>query len=310
MKSKKWIYKISTLLVTLFLCGCGSEEPFVQEASNQLYFVDKEVTQLVSEGYKVSGTTTEEQVAEYIQALEIEPVNEEYEKAKPTSVVINGFVIGKNGQVTLHFDSSYYEVTGVKEVLMRAAIVKTICQAEHIDAVEFYINGQPLIGSLGKPLGLMSEEDFIDNTGAQTNYYQYVYSTLYFANEAGDALVESNLKIPYDGTISTEQVIIEQLIMGPIEEGMKRTLPEKTKLLKVSTKEGICTIDFNEEFLKEVEGVLGEVSLYSVVNSLVELPHIYRVQFTVQGEVQKQFQNSIPLSGQFERKLELLERNN
>ena len=310
MKSKKWIYKGIGMFVALLLCGCGNEEPFVQEASNQLYFIDKAATQLVSEGYEVSGTTTKEQVAEYIKALEREPMNEDYEKAKPDSVFINGFVIGKNGQVTLHFDSSYYEVTGVKEVLMRAAIVKTLCQAEDIDAIEFYINGQPLIGSLGKPLGLMSDEDFIDNTGAQTNYYQYVYSTLYFANEAGDALVESNLKIPYDGTISTEQVIIEQLITGPIEEGMKRTLPEKTKLLKVSTKEGVCTIDFNKEFLKEVSGVSGEVSLYSVVNSLVELPHIYRVEFTVQGEVQKQFQNSINLSGQFERNLELLESEN
>ena len=304
---KNWIYKGISLLAVLLLCGCGNEEPFVQEANSQLYFINKEATQLVSEGYEVSGTTTEEQVEEYIRALDREPENENYEKAKPTSVVISEFVVGKNGQVTLYFDSSYYEVTGTKEVLMRAAIVKTLCQAEEIDAIEFYINGQPLIGSLGKPLGLMSDEDFVDNTGAQTNYYQYVYSTLYFANETGDALVESNLKIPYDGTISTEQVIIEQLITGPIEEGMQRTLPEKTKLIKVSTKEGVCSVDFNSEFLKELSGVSGEVSLYSVVNSLVELPHVYRVEFTVNGQVQKQFQNSIDLSGQFERKLELLE---
>ena len=302
-----WIYKGISLIAVLLLCGCGNEEPFVQEANSQLYFINKEATQLVSEGYEVSGTTTEEQVEEYIRALDREPENENYEKAKPTSVVISEFVVGKNGQVTLYFDSSYYEVTGTKEVLMRAAIVKTLCQAEEIDAIEFYINGQPLIGSLGKPLGLMSDEDFVDNTGAQTNYYQYVYSTLYFANETGDALVESNLKIPYDGTISTEQVIIEQLITGPIEEGMQRTLPEKTKLIKVSTKEGVCSVDFNSEFLKELSGVSGEVSLYSVVNSLVELPHVYRVEFTVNGQVQKQFQNSIDLSGQFERKLELLE---
>ena len=100
------------------------------------------------------------------------------------------------------------------------------------------------------------------------------------------------------------------MITGPIEEGMQRTLSEKTKLIKVSTKEGVCMIDFNEEFLKEVSGVLSEVSLYSIVNSLVELPHIYRVAFTVNGETQKKFQNSIDLSGQFERKLELLEREN
>ena len=107
MKSKKWIYRISSFLVVFILGGCGRGEPFVQEASNQLYFIDKAVIQLVSEGYEVSGKTTEEQVAEYIQALDTEPKNEDYEKAKPISVVINVFVIGKNSQVTLHFDSSY-----------------------------------------------------------------------------------------------------------------------------------------------------------------------------------------------------------
>ena len=310
MSKKSWIYKVMGLVAVLCLGGCGSETAYVQEANHLLYFITKDETQLVSEGYEVYGTTTEAQVAEYIRALDSEPQNDDYEKAKPASVVISEYKVGKNGQVTLYFDSSYYEVTGVKEVLMRAAIVKTLCQAEDIDAIEFYINGQPLMGALGKPVGLMSDEDFIDNTGPQTNYYQYVYSTLYFANETGDALIESNLKIPYDGTISTEQVIIEQLITGPIEEGMKAAIPEKTKLLKVSTKEGVCTVDFNGEFMKELIGVSGEVTLYSIVNSLVELPHIYRVQFTVNGEVKKQFRDSIDLSGQFERKLELLEGEN
>ena len=47
MKKKTWIYKISTLLVVLLFCGCGNEEPFVQEASNQLYFIDKAATFVV-----------------------------------------------------------------------------------------------------------------------------------------------------------------------------------------------------------------------------------------------------------------------
>ena len=308
--TKRRMQMMLFILSCCLLSSCRNNKLYVQEASSLIYYIDKEATKLVSEGYEPKGTTTEEQVAEYVQLLEKMPESEQYERAKPETVLIKEFIIGKNGQVTLYFDSSYNEVIGTREVLMRAAIVKTLCQAEGIDSIEFYINGQPLMTTAGKPIGLMSEKNFIDNTGSQKNSYQYVYSTLYFANETGDALVESNLKIPYDGTMSTEQVVISQLISGPIEEGMKQTISENTKLLKISTKSGICSIDFNEAFLEAQTGISEQVAIYSVVNSLVELPHIYWVQFTINGEVKKQFQEKVDLSVLFERNLELLEGEN
>ena len=74
------------------------------------------------------------------------------------------------------------------------------------------------------------------------------------------------------------------LLNGPQEKGYKDTIPKGTKVNSVVTKEGICYIDLSSEFLTQQEGVSPEVVIYSVVNSLAELPTVNKVQFTVNGE--------------------------
>lgn len=189
---------------------------------------------------------------------------------------------------------------------MRAAVVKTLCQAEKVAYVEFYVNDQPLLRSNGRPVGMMKAEDFIDNTGADTEFYQDAYVSVYYGSEDGTRLVETNLKITFDGSISTEQLILSQLIGGPVEENKRATIPEGTVLNKVTVKDGVCTVDLNEKFLERRKDVTEEVTVYSVVNSLVELASIYRVQFLINGESVKTY-GSIDLSTPFERNLELMD---
>ena len=65
-------------------------------------------------------------------------------------------------------------------------------------------------------------------------------------------------------------------------------------------------MDFNAKFLEKLPSVTEEVAVYSVVNSLVELPNVSQVQITVGGEMKKVYQ-SLPLNVLLERKLELIE---
>lgn len=298
------------LFCALFLMsGCASKEDAQRTDSpegTKLYFLNEEATKIVGEAYLIKGTTKKEQIEELLAALNQEPQTEGYQKAKPEEVVIQSYSLASNEVLTLQFDADYQQVTGVSEVLMRAVIVKTLCQVEGVSSVEFYVGGQPLMRSNGRPVGMMKAEDFIDNTGADTEFYQNAYVLVYFSNEAGDALVESNLKITYDGTISTEQLILNQLIAGPIEEGLHTTIPEGTIVNKVSVKDGVCYVDFNEKFMEKRSDISEEVTIYSVVNSLVELTNIYKVQFTINGETKKIYQ-TIDFSGTFERNLDIVD---
>ena len=216
------------------------------------------------------------------------------------------YKVDSNGLLSLRFSPDYNASQSITEVLRRAAIVKTLCQLDGVSAVEFYIGTQPLLNSGGKPVGMLTAEDFIDSTGENTDFYQEAKLSVYFANEDGDALVESNLKITYDGTVSTERLILEQLMEGPVLGEMQAVIPKGTVLNKVTIRDGICYVDFNEKFMETRKGITAEVAVYSVVNSLTELSNVYKVQFLINGSTRKNYQN-LDFSSAFERNLEIVE---
>lgn len=298
------------IMLCLLLCsGCQQQRELPEEdlqGTIKLYYLNQEGTKIVSETYRPEADTDEKLLTELVAALDLEPKEAEHQKAKPETVMILDYSLNANGLATLKFDASYQSIVGTAEVLMRAAIVKTLCQIESVSYIEFYVSDQPLMRSSGRPVGVMKEEDFIDNTGASTEFYQNAYVSLYFSDETGTALVESNLKITYDGTISTEQLILNQLINGPVEESMRVTIPEGTVVNKVVVKDGTCYVDFNEKFLDKREDITEEVTIYSIVNSLAELSNIYKVQFTINGETQKSYV-TLDFSGAFERNLDIIE---
>lgn len=313
MKSK--VSGILLLLVLLFACGAaaGCEKQGGSETANgKIYFLNDAETQLVSESYETKATFREAQVQEYVDALEKEPKGRTLKKLLPDNVALLDFSFGEAEQLILNFDANYSTLTGITEILVRAAIVKMFCQIDGVDYVEFYVNGIPyMLGEV--PVGMMKAEDFIDNTSDTEYYTQAANVSVYFANEEGTALRESHRQVSYNGNISMEQLVVEQLIGGPIEEeseaGMYATIPAGTQLIKISTKDGICYVDLSEKFLEKPDGVSEEVVLYSIVNSLVELSNVNKVQLRIGGELRKSYQ-TFEMPEMFERNLDLIETEN
>lgn len=293
--------------IVLTCAGCSSKENPVSDGP-KLYYVNEEETKLVTQEYTPVADKKSSLVEEYIIALSTEPKDTANKLAKPKEITILGYNFSAQQTLQLSFDTNYYDLSGPREVLMRAAIVKTFTQIDGIDSVEFYINGLPLVLGQDTPIGRMEAADFIDNVGDMTSYKQTAMISIYFANESGKALLESQRQVEYDGSIMLEQVIVEQLIAGPVdgEEGMISTLPEGTQLNRITKKEGICTVDFNEEFLNGNPNVPDDVMIYSIVNTLVEQPSIDKVQFTINGETTASLKN-INLSQPFERNLNIIE---
>jgi len=305
MKHRRWLTVVGMLLFCLVGCQ-GKPQPTVWEGDILVYYLNEEETSIVDEGY----TPKEEEGVELVTELLTQmgtPLDKEHVAAIPETIAFPKVIMGVNGLVTLQFDESYGTVTGVREVLMRAAIVKTLCQTVEIDSVEIYVGGQPLMGVQNTPVGIMKSEDFIDSTGPDTDHYQYLYATVYYANKTGDALLASNLKIPYSGSETEEEIVLRQLIAGPVEEEMYPVLSEKVKVRSVSTKDGICTVDLSKKFLDKLSGVSEEITIYSIVNTLMELPGIYRVHFLVEGE-QKKLYKTMDLTVTYERNLNVIEK--
>lgn len=317
---KKGVTLIAILLLAVLLNGCkedtAQENVMVSDSEYYIYYLDNKETQLVRESYKPAGTTMEEQIIEYTNAMkEKNPDNLTYKKALPTYVNMWTEEAVKDKQLTLYFNSDYRKLEGATEVLCRAAIVKTFSQIKGVEYVQFNVDGQPLKDSNDVPVGFMKAEDFIDNTGGETKYEQNAVVTLYFADAEGRKLVDTRVKIKFDGTIPLEQLVLNQLMKGPAciegveDKEIQQTIPDKTVLNKVTVKDGICYVDFSSQFLKGREGISNDVIIYSIANSLIEITVINKVQFTIDGSQDIVFGDKISLDVPIERNLDIVKKS-
>lgn len=79
-------------------------------------------------------------------------------------------------------------------------------QIDGVEYVDFQVNGEPLTDLEGKEIGLMNEDQFIENAGEEINAYKTADLTLYFSNKAGDKLVEQRVAMEYNSNISLEKL--------------------------------------------------------------------------------------------------------
>ena len=80
--------------------------------------------------------------------------------------------------------------------------------------------------------------------------------------------------------------MIQQLIAGPSNVGMNAVMPQGTALRNLWINNGVCTVDFTMPFLSGRPHTAAQerILLYSIVNSLCELPEIDSVRFFCEGE--------------------------
>lgn len=313
-KRRGRIFLLLVFLLLFLMSGCGREEDSSPEQKDEtlpegmvrLYVMNEERTKVVTEEYALPDDSVDMRVAELLTALEERLWTAEEKNRITDRNPIYEFKIDETGLLTLRFSADYTATSAIIEVLRRAALVKTLCQLDGIAAVEFYVGSQPMLTLAGKPVGILTAKDFIDSTGENTEFYQEAKVVVYFAGLLGDALTEANLKILYDGTMTTERLVLQQLMEGPISDDMLPVIPKGTVLNKVTIRDGICYVDFNEKFMEKREEITAEVAVYSIVNSLTELSNVYKVQFLINGSVRKNYQN-LDFSQPFERNLEIVE---
>ena len=298
--------------LSLALTGCGSSAgDNIKEAENsyKIYYVSSSEDKLVSEDYVAKEEDTNKLISELIKQLNNVPDGTALKKPIPDSVDLKSKTL-KDGVLTLDFSESYHQLTGISEILRRASVVKTLCQIKGVKKVEYRVENQPLMYSELNPVGAMSADDFIDNTGGETTYYQTVQISLYYTNADGKKLYQTRHNVEFDGTISLEELVIRQLMAGPLDnDKLAPVIPPGTKLNKVTFKDGICYVDFSKEFLEGREGVSDEVIVYSVVNSLSEISSVTKVQFFIDGKPVSSYRETIPIDLPVERKLDIIAEN-
>lgn len=298
---KKVILMLSVLLMAA-ITACGGSD---SGKEYKVYYKDKSGYRLV-EKTMVSDTEDLAQLAyEIIEQMNQPPKSDDYKVIKFSDVELKDIVI-RNKVIYLYYNEQYQRMDTISEILYRTGVVKALTQLDGIEYVSIYQNGEPLRYSNGSIIGLMNEEDFVDDADSSMSNLQWADLKLYFANETGDKLTAQTVQVAYSKSVSIERVIVEQLIAGPNGSELKATLPSDLTVFGVNVKNGVCYVNLSSQMTTSMVNVSAEVSIYSIVNSLCELGNITGVSISIDGHSDIYFRETINLDSVLKSNIDIV----
>ena len=298
---KKKLFATLLLLVTmLLLVACGNQK---KDDKYVAFYLNADMTKIVPQEVELQATDTTGQIQELLQILQEQP---EDAGLRQKNIKVLG-VTEVAYQVTVDFNQDYYELNPTDEILIRAAIAKTLLQLGKYPYVQFTVESKPLETAAGTTVGAMSEDSFLENPGEQINSSQKTTLTLYFSSKDGTKLVPVKREVHYSSNISLEKLVMEQLMEGPKTKGILATIPTGTKLITITVVDGVCYVNFDETFLNQNQEISEQVVLYSIVDSLTELSSVSKVQISINGDTSGKCRYTYDLSPMYEQDLSMVD---
>ncbi|MCC8136706.1 MAG: GerMN domain-containing protein [Clostridiales bacterium] len=286
--------------VLLLTGGCGRTDE-EQSSSYIIYYKNPSGTSLYEVAYIPAAETFDEMVTELMGQLSTVPADASYTSALPSEVTYQGYERGIDA-LRIDFSGDYYDMNNTTEVLLRAAVVKTIVQIPGVTRVMITVNSEQLTDANGEAIEAMDAETFIDTKDGGINSYQTASLILYFPNQDGVMLQKEVRSVDYSSNMVLERVVVEQLMAGSESADRKAVFNSATEILDISTKNGICTLNFSAAFNERPaeNAPSAEAALYAIVNSICETADdVNGVKFTVEGSGNVLFWDEIDLGNVF-----------
>ena len=302
---RRWF---SVLAVLILLAGCSRSESEEKTADYFMYYLALDGNQVVENACEPEASQGEELIQEFAEKFNETPEKEDYQRLMAKDVEIEGWTL-EDSTLTLKIRGPYESMSRPREVLVRAGLVRGFTQIPEVERVQITTEDGELKDSSGNVIGPMTRESFVENAGKEINNYQYTTLTLYFANETGDKLVSETRSVYYSTSMPLERVVVEQLVKGPSEEGHYAVLSPDTNSLGVTTSDDIAYVNFDETFVNGTISVAQEIPIYALVNSITTNCPVQRVQFSINGESDVTFRESMKLNQFYEKDLSYLEEN-
>ena len=296
---KRTCLVLMAFMVLAAVTGCSFSEEGREaaDADHYFYHIDATGTELVKVAYMPYEETTEVMIQDFMKLLNDKEHGEDDISLLPEGVEIVTHSVHES-VLNLDFNKEYLEMDAAREVLARAGVVKTFAQLPDIEYVKFQVDGKPFLDSNKKPIGIMNEESFVENSGENLNSYLTADVSLYFASENGEKLVREERKVYFDKNVTLENVVVQQLLKGPRETG-KPTLPTMDK---------VCYVNFSRSFLEEPLPLREELPIYSVVDSLIDTCRVEKVQLSIDGVTDVTYGEQMRLDQFYEKNEELIDK--
>lgn len=315
-KRMKRLAYILMCVLCILLTACGKKKT-EQKAEEQLknneiymYYVNVDFTDVVKQKYSIQPMhTVTENAKDIIVDMAGQKGNENIQSPIPEAVEYVSVEFDEwQGRLTVTFQILYDEVQPDSLLFFKTCVVKTLLQLENVDTVAIALTD---MASSDAETATVTEnfdsDSFAMSFGNSNGYQQKGNIVLYFATPDGENLKEYYKSVEISNNTSLAEIVVAALIEGPQQDGYQATIPENTTIRNISVKDGICYVDFSDEFYDTENTMRNDIIVYSIVNSLAELPTVTKVQFLKNGEKLPFYRGTMPFDVLFERNLDLIE---
>lgn len=141
-----------------------------------------------------------------------------------------------------------------------------------------------------------------------TQYRGKIHVLLYFPDPAQSYLIPEDRIAEFD--TSLEKTVMKEIIKGSLTAAVS-PIPKGTKLLGISRNKDTVTVNLSGEFKRNQPGgsISELMSIYTIVNSLTEIPGVSRVQFKINGSIESTIAGHVAINKPIARNRELLKRS-
>ncbi len=188
----------------------------------------------------------------------------------------------QNGALVLNFSEELALLSGAELSVACGCIAQTFLELTDAQQVVITAGGALLGGETAVTMTrdtLLLRDDSMDRLVSEY--------TIYYTDTDRRYLIGQDISVNLASLDEVETYLVEQLLTGTPDAGLRTPLPQGTRLLDVQVEDGLCTVDFSRELEANCPAspLQQRLALMSVVNTLTQLEHIDRVEFAIDGDL-------------------------
>lgn len=293
------------LICILIFSGCsGTGETEGQQNGPYIYYVDSNMTSLYT--FPVGTETNDPDIDDYIKMLSEAPAGSGVRAPLGDITILETEI--KDKVLTLDLGREYQTLSSTREILTRAAIVKTLTQIEDVNQVEFLVGGVALTNAKGDVIGAMDKDKFVDYFGKEQEALLSENLTIYYIYGDGGELIAETHRVYFENTLSLEQAVIKCMKENPENNGARCAITQNTNIINITTTDGVCYLDMDMSFYDPNSDINPTVAVNAIVNSLCELDNVRHVQVNIINPTEGTGQDSLveTLSGTYEKNMDIV----
>lgn len=247
-------------------CTAGS----AHKSKAELYYIEKDSGELLPHAVELDPNSDE---VRQIFELLVSPEDDGLISPIPEGThILDVSMNGASCKLTLN--PKYIKTLDNSRAVSDAALTKSICSLPYVDTLIISCDGAE---------SQYTSSSFITQP-PKTNYETYSVN-LYFADKETSLLSSETRTVSLSAGETLERAVLEALVSGPHDTNLLAIIPKGTVVNDVYINEGTCFVDFSNEFTERLSHTYRDetLALYSVVNTLTELPLIDSVKFLTDG---------------------------